>query len=159
MVFRGRKAAENVISSLILFIAVMALATTTTIVFKNYLDKSSNAVNEQQTRSVDVMKTGMTIASAAYDGTGTTYIYVKNTGSTRFAENDIDIYLNGLRIPRNETNRTITVTPDTDTKNPSIWDPGEELEIKLYNAFTTASTHTILVATPNGVTTTQEFSS
>lgn len=159
MVFNGRKGAENVIAALILFIAVMALATTTTIVFKNYLDKSSNAVNEQQQRSVDVMKTSFTIASAAYDGASTTYIYAKNTGSTRFDPDDIDLYIDGVRIQRNESFRNISVATDTDTTNTGIWDPNEELEIEYYNTFSVSETHTATIILPNGVSAEEEFSS
>ncbi len=156
---KGRKGAENVIASLILFIAVMALATTTTIVFKNYLDKSSSAVNQQQDKSVDIMKTDFVIALTSYDGSGTVYIYVKNTGMTKFAEEDIDVYLDGIRVPRNVTNRTIDVTPDTDTTNTDIWDPGEELEIQVFKTYPASETHEVIVAAPNGVKAEDEFSS
>lgn len=159
MVFRSRKGAENVVASLILFIAVMALATATTIVFKNYIDKSQGAVQEQQRKNVDVMKTSFSIALATYDGINTTHIYVKNTGSTRFAEEDMDVYIDGLRIPRNTSNRTIDVTSDTDTTNANIWDPGEELEIQVFKVFSSSQTHEVLIAAPNGVTDEEEFSS
>ncbi len=159
MIICGRKGAENVVAALILFIAVMALATTTTIVFKNYIDKSQGAVNEQQKKNIDIIKTDFIIPLATYDGVNTTYIYVKNTGSTRFATTDIDLYIDGVRIPRNDTNRTITVTPDTDTINTNIWDPQEELEIKYYNTFSTSETHTALISTSNGVTAEEDFSS
>lgn len=158
MVFANKKGAENVIASLILFIAVMALATTTTIVFKNYLDKSSGAVNEQQQKSVDIMKTSFEIAIATYDS-GTIRAYVKNTGSTRFDPQDIDLYIDGTRIPRNSGNRTIAVTSDTDTINSGIWDPQEELEIEIYKTHSGSETHELLVATPNGVQDTEEYSS
>ena len=158
-VFKNKKGAENVVASLILFIAVMALATTTTIVFKNYLDKSSSAVNQQQSKSVDIMKTDFIIALSSYDEIGTTYIYVKNTGSTRFAETDIDFYIDGKRVPRNDTNRSIDVTADTDTTNTDIWDPGEELEIQYFNTYPSSETHEVTVAAPNGVKATDEFSS
>lgn len=157
--FRGRKGAENVIASLILFIAVMALATTTTIVFKNYLDKSASAVSAQQQQSVDVMRTDFSITLATYNGAGSTFIYVKNTGSTRFDEGDIDVYIDGQRIPRNIANRTINVTPDTDLTNQDIWDPNEELEIVVFRTFPTSETRTVLIAAPNGVTDEEEFSS
>ena len=157
MVFKNRKAAENVIASLILFIAVMALATTTTIVFKNYLDKSGAAVNEQQQKSVDIMKTSFNIAIATYND-ATTTIYVKNTGSTRFDPQDIDIYIDGIRIPRNSGNRTIQVTEDTDTINPGIWDPQEELEIQVFKEYSNSQTRTLLISAPNGVTAKTEFS-
>ena len=157
MLRRNKKGAENVIASLILFIAVMALATTTTVVFKNYLDRSGAAVNEQQQKSVDIMKTSFNIAIATYtDATTTTY--VKNTGSTRFDPEDIDIYIDGIRIPRNSGNRSIQVTPDTDTTNPGIWDPQEELEIQIFKEFPNSQTRTLLISTPNGVTAQTEFS-
>ena len=157
MVFKNRKAAENVIASLILFIAVMALATTTTIVFKNYLDRSGAAVNEQQQRSTDIMQTSFNIAIATYNE-GTVTTYVKTTGSTRFDPQDIDIYIDGIRIPRNEGNRTIQVTEDTDNTNPGIWDPQEELEIQIFREYTNSQTRDLLISTPNGVTAKTEFS-
>ena len=157
MLRRNRKGAENVIASLILFIAVMALATTTTIVFKNYLDRSGAAVNEQQQRSTDIMQTSFNIAIATYTDEITT-IYVKNTGSTRFNPEDIDIYIDGIRIPRNSGNRTIQVTDDTDNINPGIWDPQEELEIQVFKEYTTSQTRSLLISTPNGVTAKTEFS-
>jgi archaellum component FlaG (FlaF/FlaG flagellin family) len=159
MYLRGRRGAENVIAALILFIAVMALATTTTIVFKNYLDRSSSAVNEQQQKTTDIMRTHFVIALATYDKVNTTYVYVKNTGSTRFHPNDIDLYIDGIRIPRNQSNRTIEVSSDTDTINPGIWDPSEELEIRIFRAFDSSQTRNLLIATPNGVTAQTEFSS
>ncbi len=155
----NRKGAENVVASLILFIAVMGLATATTVVFKNYLDRSASAVNEQQSRSQDVMRTNFHIALASYDGVDTTRIYVRNTGSTRFSPDDIDVYIDGMRIPRNPANRTITVVEDTDTINPGIWDPGEEIEIQVFTTFGASTTRTVLVTAPNGVSAREEFSS
>ncbi len=155
----NRKAAENVVASLILFIAVMALATATTVVFKNYLDRSSSAVNEQQSRSQDVMRTNFFIPIVSYNNVDTTRIYVKNTGSTRFAPEDMDVYIDGIRVPRSPANRSISVVADTDNTNPGIWDPGEELEIEVYQTFTSSTTRTVLVTAPNGVSAREEFSS
>lgn len=155
----NRKAAENVVASLILFIAVMALATATTVVFKNYLDRSSSAVNEQQSRSVDVMRTSFFIPIVTYDGVSTTRVYVKNTGSTRFDPEDLDVYIDGLRIPRAPGNRSVTVVADTDNINAGIWDPGEEVEIEVYQTFGASQTRTVLVTAPNGVSAREEFSS
>jgi len=159
MMRMNRKAAENVVASLILFIAVMALATATTVVFKNYLDKSSSAVNEQQSRSVDVMRTNFFIPIVTYDGVDTTRAYVKNTGSTRFDPQDMDVYIDGIRVPRDPANRNVTVVSDTDTINTGIWDPGEELEIEIYQTFGNSQTRTLLVTAPNGVSAREEFSS
>lgn len=156
---RGKKGAENVIASLILFIAVMGLATTTTIIFKNNMDSSANAVAEQQQRSTDVLKTAFVIALATYDDVNTTYVYVKNTGSTRFYPIDIDVYLDGVRVPRSDANRTINVTADTDSVNVGIWDPDEELEIQVFETFAASETHEIVVAASNGVKVKEEFSS
>lgn len=154
----NKKGAENVIASLILFIAVMALATTTTILFKNYLDKSGGAVTEQQAKSTDIIKTSFDITIVTYTG-GTTTAYIKNTGSTRFNPDDIDVYIDGQRIPRNVGNRTITVTSDTDNVNVGIWDPKEELEIQVFKTFSSSQTRAFLLSAPNGVTTEEEFSS
>lgn len=157
MLFENKKGAENVVASLILFIAVMALATTTTIVFKNYMDRSGSAVAEQQTRNTDIIQTNFRIAIATYNEQTTT-AYVKNTGSTRFEPEDIDLYIDGIRIPRNESNRSISVTTDTDTTNTGIWDPQEELEIQIFKEYTNSQTRTLIVSVPNGVQAKTEFS-
>ena len=156
----NKKGAENVIASLILFIAVMALATTATILFKNYMDKSSGALNEQQSQSNDIMRTSFNFVMASYnDATQTTTAYLKNTGSTRFDPQDLDVYIDGIRIPRNSANRTIQVAEDTDNTNIGIWDPGEELEIQVFKEFSESRTRTITLAAPNGVSTQEGFSS
>ncbi|MFT4250600.1 MAG: hypothetical protein ACMXYD_04535 [Candidatus Woesearchaeota archaeon] len=155
---KNKKGAENVIASLILFIAVMALATTATILFKNHLDTSGAAITQQQSRSTDLIGTNFDIILASYN-TGTITAYVKNTGTTRFYPEEIDLYINNQRIPRNPANRTITIVEDTNTINPDVWDPGEELEIEIYKTFSTSQTHTLRVTTPNSASTTEEFSS
>ncbi len=158
MVFVGKKGAENVIASLILFIAVMSLATTATILFKNYTDSSATAVQQQQQRSIDLMNTRISFSLVTYDQ-GSIIAYLRNTGSTRFDPQTIDVYVDGIRIPRNQGNRTITVLEDTDHINPGIWDPREEVELVVFRTFNTSQTRTLTISTENGYTISEVFSS
>lgn len=154
----GKRAESTIIANLIIFVAVMGMAATTVFVFKNMIDDSSNAAAEEKDSAVSVMNTNFIISSATYNS-GTVYVYVKNTGQEQFDPADLDIYLDGIRIPRDVSNRTVEVSSDTDTINTGIWDNGEEVEFDVFINYTVPQTHTVEVYTPNGVKAESMFSS
>jgi archaellum component FlaG (FlaF/FlaG flagellin family) len=155
---RSRRGESTIIANLILFIAVMGMTSATVFIFKNLLDEGASAAADEQDRAVGVMRTDFAIPSAVYNP-GTVTVYVKNTGQKSFDPGDIDVYVNGLRVPRNESNRTIDVVADTDTTNSGIWDGGEDLEIAVFRTFAIPATHTVTIYTPNGVKREAVFSS
>ena len=154
----SRRGESTIIANLILFIAVMGMAGATVVVFKNMMEQGTTAAVEEKDRSVGVMRTDFTIPSATYSA-GTVTAYVKNTGRQAFDPEDIDVYLDGIRIPRDPSNRTVSVTSDSDTYNSGIWDEGEDLEFAITYTYATSTSHTISVYTPNGVKAESIFSS
>jgi archaellum component FlaF (FlaF/FlaG flagellin family) len=84
----------------------------------------------------DIMKQKMDedliFSSISYAG-GSSLITVvaNNTGTTIIDKDLLDIYVDGVRIPRNNTNRTITVVVSTEYKNPGLWDPYESISSKI----------------------------
>jgi archaellum component FlaG (FlaF/FlaG flagellin family) len=161
---RTKRGESTIIANLIIFIAVMGMAGATVFVFKSMVDESQGAVVEEKDRTVSVMRTSFVITSAAYvdnsaPNTDTIYVYVKNTGREQFDPDDLDLYIDDLRIPRNATNRTVQVTPDTDTANIGTWDEAEEVEFNIYINYTVPATHTVAVYTPTGVKADSTFSS
>ena len=156
---RNSKRAEGaIIANLIIFVGVMALSAAAIALFKTLYDTNANEVTAASTRTSSVLKTDFAISSVAYSS-GTIYVYAKNTGTKQFDPDDLDIYIDEMRIPRNVTNRTVTVTTDTDTINAGIWDQKEEVEFNVYHTYSTPETHTVRIATPNGVSVEGDFSS
>lgn len=155
---RKRRGESTIIANLILFISVMGMAATVVAVFKTMLDDSTSAAAREKQRAVNVMQTSFTIPSASYSA-GTVFVYVKNTGDASFDPDDMDIYLDGIRIPRNATNRTVQVTADTDLSDVGTWDPGEELEFNVFITYPVPASHDVTVYSSNGVSAENIFSS
>ncbi len=155
---QSRRGESTIIANLILFIAVMGMAATVVAIFKSMLEESTSAASREKQRTVSVMQTDFTIPSATYSA-GTTTAYVKNTGDASFDPEDLDLYVDGIRVARNIGNRSLTVAADTDLASVGIWDPGEELEVEIYETHAVPALHTLTVYAPNGVSAEARFSS
>ncbi|MEM4260449.1 MAG: hypothetical protein QXG00_04390 [Candidatus Woesearchaeota archaeon] len=152
--------AGNVASALILFIASMFLATAVAVTVKTQYDKTTVSMKLEQARLNDELRTDITIDVVKYDSTlNTTDVYVKNTGNKEIDVNDIDVYINKERVPRNESNRTITILSDTMKFNNTLWDPKEVIQISIYNwSLNTDKLHELSIVTAVDVKDTYEFS-
>jgi archaellum component FlaG (FlaF/FlaG flagellin family) len=144
---------------MIIFIAVISLATGLTIVMKNQVDHTTGSLILQQKRIADTLKTDITIEVVSHDSVSHyTYVYLKNTGETKIDIAKTDIYSNNIWIPRNIINRTIEVLPDSDTINVGTWDPGEEILIRISQTLSSSISHSIKVSTDNSVSDEKDFS-
>ncbi|MBN2567599.1 hypothetical protein JXB02_05975 [Candidatus Woesearchaeota archaeon] len=149
---------SSVTAHLIMFIAVMGLATGLVATFKNYVDSNNDAMSAQWTYMSNNIKTDITISNSGYDNvTNLTTVYAQNTGKTQLDPDYVDVYIDDLFIPRDTSNRTIQIVPSTDTSNPGVWDPKEILEIVVNGSLADGS-HTVDVATQYGVADTDTFS-
>lgn len=125
--------ASSIVGTMIMFIAVLALSITVISVFKSVIDDTSSSLKIQGDAVSNSLKTDLTIESIAYSNvTDITSVGVRNTGRTKLDIDKIDIYLDGVYIPRNTTNRTITIEPSSDIRNPGIWDSDEIVTIQIF---------------------------
>jgi archaellum component FlaG (FlaF/FlaG flagellin family) len=151
--------ASDVITQAIMFIAVLGIAAGLIVAFKNYTDETEAVFVEKGDKYNQVLQTDIAIDSFHYNNaTDTLYLYVRNTGKTVMKTGDIDVYIDGVRLPRQAANRTIEVTEDTDTINPGIWDPKEILLIRAYIELNSSLSHTAMVMSPYEVRATETFS-
>lgn len=149
----------NLATHLILFIAAISIATGVVVGMKTHVEQTANSIGIQQERLSSSLRTEMTIEVIKHvESSDTTYVYMKNTGNAKIDIEKIDVFTNSLRVPRNDTNRTIEVLSDTDTKNTGVWDPGEAVKVEINQALASDETHTITVAADNGVTADKDFS-
>lgn len=58
-------------------------------------------------------------------------VHVRNTGRTIIDFEKMDMYVNDVRIPRDPINMTIAIRNATHIKNPGLWDPLEEIEVRI----------------------------
>jgi archaellum component FlaF (FlaF/FlaG flagellin family) len=103
-------------------------------------------INLREDRALNVLQSSVQITNLSYDlfKTNITFI-VNNTGKIMLRTEQLDIYVDGVRIPRNQTNRTITILPP-DFVNPILWDPDESIAVEVAQPLL-SGTHTITVIT------------
>lgn len=138
-------------SQLIMFIAVITIATSVAIMISGESDKTSDALQSQNSRVVDKIKTDITITSINYNtapSPDVTTVYIKNTGNTKIDPQGVDIFLNGYRYGYN--NRSTSIEADTSTGSPLSWDPTEVLKITITENLA-SNIYDVRVITGNGV--------
>ena len=149
--------ASTVVTHVIMFIAVISIATGLLVAIKNYADQSEGAFAQKSKEYNQVIKTSIKIDLVHHDsGTNTTWVYVRNTGQTSMYPDDIEIYLDGARIARG--NRTVELVEDAELVSPEVWDPKELLLIKVVKYLNSAAAHEAVVTTPYQVRDTESFS-
>ncbi len=150
---------STVITQVILFIAVLGIVSGLLVSIKNYTDKTEGAFSQKSAEYNNVIKTNIKIDVISHDNnTDTTWIYVRNTGQTNMKPEHIDVYIDGIRFPRNDSNRTIEVLWDTEIEDIGIWNPKEELLIKAFMELNENISHNVIVTTPYEVRDTDSFS-
>ena len=92
-----------------------------------YIQETQESLNEQKNRLVEELRTSITIDSVAYDE-GILTIYSTNIGTTNLRPETVDLFIDGIRIPR--TSRTITIEEDTLVGGPTVWNPREVIKVE-----------------------------
>jgi len=151
--------ASTVTTHMIMFIAVLGIASGLLVTIKSYTDRAQGTIKIKSDDYDQRIRTDITIDMVSHDNeTNLTWIYVRNTGHTTMKLSDIDVYIDGWRFPRDASNRTIEVTSDTDNVNIGLWDAKEQLLIKADLWLNNTVTHETIVVTPYGVRDSESFS-
>lgn len=149
----------NVASALILFISSITIATGVVLSFQDYYDSTTSSVSLVQAAITQEMKTDIAIEVVDYDNdSNTTKVYVKNSGNQKLDIDKVDVYMDKIYIPRNDTNRSISILTDTNVVDDTLWDPKEQILIEVYNyGLTSTVVHELTVTTQFNVQDTYEF--
>ncbi len=146
-------------SQIIMFIAVITVATGLVVVFNTSISEATTSLQIRSNAMALSMRTDITIDMVSHDpDINTTYVYVRNTGRTQLNQNNTDVYINGLRIPRNESNRTVELLEDTDLINEGVWDPSEQVKVEVFKELENATTHEVSILTDNDGRADKKFS-
>ncbi len=147
-----------VVTHVILFIAVLGIATGLLVAIKNYADETEAVFNEKADKHNQMIATSINIDVVRYSNvTNTTFVYVRNTGSTVMDPARVDLYIDGIYISRN-SNRSVEILTDTEVANTGKWDPREMLLIKANMTLDPSVTHEVTVVTPYSIQDKEGFS-
>lgn len=146
----------NLATTIIMFIAVLLVATGVIVSLRTNIDQTQSSMKAQADMLNNQIKTSLTITQTNYTA-GTTTAYVINNGKTTLKLDRIDAFLDAEFIPRNETNRTITLEASTDTTNPGLWDPDEVVKVEIYKTLGPGQ-HRVAVTTQYGTKDEELFS-
>lgn len=148
----------EVASQLIVFIAVITIATSVAVMMSHEADRTSDAVQTQNRNLADAMRTEIKITSISYNtipDPDVTTIYIRNTGSTRINPRTTDVFIDGYRYGYNS--RTTSIEADTLVGSTESWDPSEVLKITISENLE-SGIHKVRVITGNGVYDEETFS-
>lgn len=148
----------TVVTHIILFVSIITVAAGFLITINQYVQGATNSINQQQERVSDRIQTDISIGSVAYENTtspDTITVSATNSGDTTLDPKKTDVFLDELRVSRND--RTIAIQTDTETKNPDLWDPQEVVEIEFQQDIE-PGVHAVKIVAPNGVSTEESFS-
>jgi archaellum component FlaF (FlaF/FlaG flagellin family) len=139
---------------ILLFFAMIAAVSMFVLMQAKLVETTATAYAERD-RLVEEMNTEITILNASYsNATETTSIYVQNTGKTKIEIELIDVYIDEFKVPRSDSNRSITF--ESSTMNPLHWDHDEVLRIEVYRALGN-STHLATISTQNKAKATKSY--
>ena len=97
--FRNKKAFGDVVSALIMFIAVVGVSTGLVISFKSYVDDTQSSLKVQNDISSTKLKTSFTITNIYFNASSNELnVYVKNIGKTKLYTSTIDLFLDDLFV-------------------------------------------------------------
>lgn len=120
------------LSHLVLFIASILIAATVAGTLVTGVDRVSDALSDQSLDTSERIETEISVISDTgsdrlYDGQNVT-ILIKNTGKTTLPPDvdRVDILLNGVYIPPDDSNATIV-----DGTSPDVWGPNEVIEVTI----------------------------
>jgi archaellum component FlaF (FlaF/FlaG flagellin family) len=121
----------TVASYMVFFFAVILLVGSMVTIYSSMVDSSNLAYAFQQERVQQLTQTIIQIDGVAYVP-GELHVNATSRGSNRLRTEFLDLYVDGMRIPRSELNRTIQFAAGSTAVNPLLWDPYETLEITIY---------------------------
>lgn len=90
----NKKGFGSIVSSLIMFIAIISVSTVVVISFKNQVFQTNDAINQQNDFITQKIKTTISISNVFYNSTSNqVFIYVKNLGETSLHTKLFDLFL------------------------------------------------------------------
>lgn len=92
---KSKKGFGSIVSTLIMFIAVVSVSVGLVIAFKNYVATTQNSLNVQNQLASNSLKTKISIINIVYNqSSNISIIYLKNIGQTVLYTKNFDLFIN-----------------------------------------------------------------
>lgn len=138
----NKKGFGSVVSTLIMFIAIVGVSTGLVIAFQNYVLDTQKAMNIQNDVTSNKLKSSISITNIYYNSSSNkTYTYVKNIGTVKLNPTKFDLF-----VDDRYTNNFTAVYANNLSKNVISFNPQDTISI-IYLKGLVAGTHTIKVVT------------
>lgn len=138
---------SSIVSQIMLVFTMIGIITLVVVTYKGYVSDTNTAIQMQEKKVQEKINTNILITNITYNNPELN-ITVKNIGGTILKLEDIDIFVDDIRIPRKEANRTFTLTQNI--VNKELFDPAEKLLINVTIQLGTGY-HRVEVLTQQGV--------
>jgi archaellum component FlaF (FlaF/FlaG flagellin family) len=122
-------------SFIMLFFAVLIVVSSFTVIYGRLIESSALANEIQNEKLENEVNTKIEIQNISFNNLttpDTTTVYIKNTGINKIELEYFEIYIDNLKIPRNQNNRTMMYAVGSNVINPLHWDPREIIEIEVF---------------------------
>ena len=119
---------------IMLFFAIIIVASMLMIIQTGMIETASLVYSQKDTVQKE-LQTRVSILNITFDNStnpDTTTAYIQNTGQTKLDPEYIDIFIDEIKVPRDDANRTIAFEPGSTTLNPIHWDPDEVIKTEVY---------------------------
>lgn len=130
----------SVASTLIMFIAIIAVSTGLVITFKNFVTDTQDSFKVQNDLASSKIRSAISISNIYYDNSNSlTYVYVKNIGEVKLQPVLFDLFVDNLY-----TKNFSYYYADNLSKQISIFQPQDTMAI-IYNKTLGSGTHEVKV--------------
>jgi len=151
---------DTVIVAFFVLTSMLVIANTFVMGANEFVDSAHDSYTSMHTTNMDKLQTDITIQSVWYNSSGNEHLYfnVANTGETKLYEFDMwdmIVIKNGTAQYMNNSQWAYSVNDGQ--LNPDILDPREDMDIEILAAYETGDNIVLKVATPNGVTSSEEY--
>jgi len=142
----NKKAFGDVVSTLIMFIAVISVTVGLVVVFQNYVIDTQQSMDKKNKLTTNKLKTSISIINTYYNSSSNvSYYHVKNLGDTKLTTSLMSLFVDGLY----QTNFTI-VYPNNLSK-PLNYLETQDVMVFVENKSLALGSHTVKVITQYSV--------
>lgn len=123
----------------IFFIGAITVAAGLLLSISTITGDTSSSLSQRQKALSESLSDDIRLTSVSYQS-GTLYVYAVNTGTSILEPENIDLFVDGLRIDR--SGFSINIETDTSVGQPDLWNPEEVVEITYIDSLNTGQ-HTV----------------
>jgi len=143
---KSKKAFGDVVSTLIMFIAIVSITTGLVVVFQNYVVDTQDSLSKQSKLTSGKLRTSISIINTYYNSTSNdSYYYVKNIGETVLKTQLINLFIDSGY----ETTYSI-VYANNQSKNMTLFYPQDTMVV-INNKNLGTGSHLVKVISEYGV--------